>query len=269
MYKPKKTFVIAGATLALFLALSASPGEAEARHRWRRGGSWLGFALGAVTGAAVHGWFHHAPHWYGYEYHQYPAPPPPPPPPPAYGYGYGPPPSAPPPPVAVQPGYRYTHYQWPDMGLSVSGLVESPQTGQLPLGGVAAALQFRTSARSLMSLELQSMGARRLSDDVRRSDVGGLVSGRVFLWNAAFAPYLELAGGLGRASLRESDLEVHAVQLLGRLGVGIELRLGRHVVLDGQIAQMHRLGFDEPVGAGPLETHERATHVRGGLAFRF
>ena len=150
----------------------------------------------------------------------------------------------------------------------MTGLVEAPQTDQLPLGGVAAALQFRTSSHSLLSLELQSLGARRPSDDPRRSDVGGLVSGRVFLWNAALAPYLELAGGLGRAELRANDLEVHAVQLLGRFGVGLELRLGRHVVLDGQIAQMHRLGFDE-TASGAFESHERATHVRGGLALRF
>ena len=149
----------------------------------------------------------------------------------------------------------------------MAGLVEAPQSGQLPLGGMAATMQFRTSSHSLLSLEVQSLGAHRRSDDTRRSDLAGLVGGRVFLWNAAFAPYLELAGGLGQASLRTRELEVHAVQLLGRLGLGLELRLGRHLVLDGQIAQMHRLVFDEE--GDTAEGHERATVFRGGVGLRF
>jgi hypothetical protein len=50
--------------------------------------------------------------------------------------------------------------------------------------------------------------------------------------------------------------------------VGLELRLGRHLVLDGQVAQVHRLRMDGP-GPSPVGDHERAAEVRGGLAFLF
>jgi hypothetical protein len=246
---PRKPFAIAGVALALFFALSASPAEAEARGRWRGGWAWR--------------W----PFFFHFHTHR----PPPPPVPYYYGYGYDQgyrPAPPPPPPVAVQPAQAY-YDPWPDMGFALTGLVETPHTGQLPLGGVAGALQFRTSSHSLLSLEVQSMGAHRLSDGLRRSDLDGVMAGRVFLWNAALAPYLELGGGLGRASMRQDDFEVRAVQLIGRLGLGLELRLGRHVVLDGQVAQVHRMTFDEAVDTGAFDPHERATVLRGGVSFRF
>jgi hypothetical protein len=261
--KPLSRFVsLVGAALALFFAMSMAPDAAEARHRWRRWG-WFGF------GAGVHGWFHGPPLWFHHHHRRYEAPPPPPPAVPYYGYGYAVPQAPPPPPVTVQPAYRYPQYDPLHIGVSVAGLVAAPQSGQLPMGGVSGALEFRTSSHSMLSLELQSLSARRRSDDLRRNDLAGMVAGRIFLWNAALAPYFELAGGLGRAELRVNDLEVHASQLVGRLGVGLELRLGRHVVLDGQIAQTHRLTFDEPLASTPFEEHERAAVVRGGVSIRF
>ena len=73
---------------------------------------------------------------------------------------------------------------------------------------------------------------------------------------------------------RSDGLEVSASQILGRFGVGLELRLGRHLVLDGQIAQLHRLRFDDEAVAvagrpAPFDRHERATEVRGGIGVRF
>jgi hypothetical protein len=49
--------------------------------------------------------------------------------------------------------------------------------------------------------------------------------------------------------------------------VGLELRLGDHVVLDGQIAQNHAMTFDDAIEA--FDAHERATQVRGGVTLRF
>jgi hypothetical protein len=159
------------------------------------------------------------------------------------------------------------------LGLSVAGVIQSPQSGRLPLGGVAAALQIRTSSQTLLALEVQSLGSRQGPDGPRRDELDGLVVGRVYLWDAPLAPYLELAGGLGRASVEVNAFEVTAAQLLGRIGIGLELRLGRHLALEGQIAQMHRLqlggapsAFGDPA---PMDHHERATELRGGLAFRF
>jgi hypothetical protein len=40
------------------------------------------------------------------------------------------------------------------------------------------------------------------------------------------------------------------------------------VVLDGQVAQMHRLAFDE-LDSSAFEPHERASVVRGGVSIRF
>ena len=154
------------------------------------------------------------------------------------------------------------------------GTVQAGWANEMPVGGAAGALQIRTSRHSLLSLELQSVGAYRPSDGTRRNDLAALLGGRVFFWNAALAPYLELAGGLGRTSLEVGGLEARASQMLGRFGVGLELRLGRHLVLDGQIAQLHRLRFDDEAVAvagrpAPFDRHERATEVRGGIGVRF
>jgi hypothetical protein len=211
------------------------------------------------------------------------APPPPvyypPPPPPVYypppAPVYTPPPQAyyPPAPVAYAAPAR--RWDYPRVGLAVAGTVQTGRTQELPVGGVAAALQLRTSRHSLLGLELQSVGAYRPSDGTRRNDLDFLLSGRVFLWDMALAPYLELAGGVGRTSVHVSAYEAHASQLLGRFGVGLELRLGRHLVLDGQIAQLHRFDMSDddvahatrPVAL--LDAHERAVELRGGIGFRF
>jgi hypothetical protein len=162
------------------------------------------------------------------------------------------------------------------LGFSVAGVVQSPPIGGLPLGGIAAALRIQPSSQSLLALEIQSLGAEQGPDGPRRHELAGLVVGRVYLWNAPLAPYLELAGGLGRASVEMNAFEVRASQLVGRIGIGLELRLGQHLALEGEIAQVHRLrlgddpSYDsDPCCAALLDHHERATELRGGLAFRF
>jgi hypothetical protein len=268
----KKPLMILCAVLALVFTVTAAAGDAEARGWRHHHRGWFGF------GGGFRAWFLAPPIWF--HYHRYETPPPPPvytpppppvytPPPPAYAYPYSPPPAyTPPPPPPVAPVYAVPQRDRPHIGLMVAGLMEAPQTGQLPMGGVAAGLQFRTGSHSLLSLELQSLGAHRLVDDARRSDLAGVVSGRFFLWNAGIAPYLELGGGLGRASLRTTTLpNIEAAQMLGRFGVGLELRLGDHLVLDGQIAQTHKLMFDDAVEE--IDAHERATQFRGGVTLRF
>jgi hypothetical protein len=102
----------------------------------------------------------------------------------------------------------------------------------------------------------------------------------LFAWDAALAPYLELAFGIGRASVETGPFAVRASQLVGRVGLGLELRLGRHVVLESQAASVHRLRLDGGAAggvtggaAGPalaqLGKHERSVELRGGLALRF
>jgi hypothetical protein len=287
-----RPLVTGSAALALFFfAATLAGGEAQARPGWwrpHRGGG-VGAAVGAVLagvaiGAAIEAHVETAPPVVQVQPYYYPPPPccyqpppvyvppvyvPPPPPPPAPVVVY----QAPPPPPA------------PVVGIALSGLAQTAGTENIPLAGTAAAIQYRTSSHSLVSLELQSLGARR-SDGVRREDIAGMLGARLFLWDAALAPYLDVAGGIGQASLEGGGTKVSAGQLIGRYGVGLELRLGRHLVFEGQIAQVHHLRSDDEDGSGgggitlarldkpsltpaTIADHERATEVRGGIAFRF
>ena len=288
MLNRSRPFVILTASAALFALLALAPQAAEARHRhrWRAGGAIAGAVVGAIAGAVIAdavGASAEA----SVRVQTYPAPPvyvpaPPPPPPPVYvpaPPAPAPPPPPPAPPVVYAP-YTQTYYtpaarpEYPRLGLALLGTVQAGWGDTMPVGGAAGVLQIRTSRHSLLSLELQSVGAYRPSDGTRRNDLSALLGGRVFFWNAALAPYLELAGGLGRTSLEVGGFEARASQIHGRFGVGLELRLGRHLVLDGQIAQLHRLRFEDEAVAvnnqpAPFDRHERATEVRGGIGVRF
>jgi hypothetical protein len=284
MFSRKRPLVILSASAALFALLAMAPHAAEARHRhrWRAGGAIAGAVVGAIAGAVIADAVGASAEAVvvappvAVRVQTYPAPPPPPPP----VYVPAPPAPPPPPPPAVYAPYSQTYYapvaapEYPRLGLSLIGTVQAGWGDEMPVGGAAGALQIRTSKHSLLSLELQSVGAYRPTDGTRRNDLAALLGGRVFFWNAALAPYLELAGGLGRTSLEVNDWEVSASQLMGRFGVGLEVRLGRHLVLDGQIAQLHRLRFEDDAVAvagrqAPFDRHERATEVRGGIGVRF
>jgi hypothetical protein len=278
MLNRNRPLVILTASTALFALLALAPHDAEARrrHRWHAGGAIAGAVVGAIAGAVIADAVGASA-----EVHvqTYPAPPPPPP------VVYVPAPPAPPPPPPPAPPVVYAPYtqsyysppvrhEYPRLGLALLGTVQAGWGDEMPVGGAAGVLQIRTSRHSLLSLELQSVGAYRPSDGTRRNDLAALLGGRVFLWNAALAPYLELAAGLGRTSLEVGALEARASQIHGRFGVGLELRLGRHLVLDGQIAQLHRLRFDDEAVAvsgrpAPFDRHERATEFRGGIGVRF
>jgi hypothetical protein len=161
------------------------------------------------------------------------------------------------------------------LGLAVAGLLQSAGTGQSTVAGVAASLQVRTSARSQFALELQSLASDRGPTRSRRDDLAGLMAGRLYAWNAALVPYLELAGGFGHASIDAQGLRTQASQIIGRLGIGLEMRLGPHLVLDTQLASLHRLRLDEnPRDVAENDPsfighHEQATELRFGLGYRF
>jgi hypothetical protein len=261
----QRSVIIGSAALAVFFAASLVATPAHARHRFW----WL---RGRIHTPHVHVEVQTQPAYPAYPTYYPPAAyavPAPVPAPCCYG----------PAPVVVHSAPPRPHAQ---VGLAISGQAHSPVSGQLPVGGVVGALQFRTSSHSLLALELQSMGARRPSDGTRRDEVAGLLAGRVFFWNASLAPYFELAGGLGHTSIESPAMNVEASQLLGRYGLGLELRMGRHLVLEGQIAQVHklRLGLDDPGDPGyvpvigldddrDVRKHERAVEFRAGLGFRF
>jgi hypothetical protein len=169
-------------------------------------------------------------------------------------------------------------------------LIAAPQSGQVALAGAALTLQARTSSNSLLFLEGQSLAAYRVGADADRNDVAALLGARLFAWDRAVVPYLELAGGLGRSSVTAPGFAVDTSQVIGRLGLGLEVRLGPHLVLEGQVAQVGRYRIDDgpdaipaPAGAaaapgtaatdGPsllvAGRYERSTEVRGGLSVRF
>jgi hypothetical protein len=190
-----------------------------------------------------------------------------------YPYPYQPAPyyqpPAPPEPIWWRPEFR----------LSLAGVVQSPSSDQMPVGGVAAGLQVRTSTLTMMGLELQSLGARRFSGNESRSQTDGLVTGRFFLWDAPLVPFLEVAGGIGHASVEAGGFTAEASQLVGRVGLGLELRLGRHLVLEGELARTGRLTMGDPAdqnvayladpGAPFIADHEGATEARAALSLRF
>jgi hypothetical protein len=249
-----RRILVGTAAAGLFLAMALAPAAAEAHGGWwrfhRRGaGALVGAAVvGAVIGAAVA-----APSYeYGYPYAQ-PAP-----------YRY-----APPVVVAPAPGP-----QWMQLGLDVAGVAQA-SSRQATLSGMAASVQVRTSSHSLLALEVQSLTSDHTLDN-RRDELDGLLAGRVYLWNAPLAPYLGLAGGVGRAAFEGNGYRVTSAELLGRIGLGLELRLGDHLVLEGEVGQVHRLHledapprFGDPCCGALMDQHESATEVRGGLAFRF
>jgi hypothetical protein len=209
--------------------------------------AFLAFAaLAGGKAEAHHGW------WARVEVRTYPPPPP----------VYLPPPQ---PVVVMEPAPS----PWPNFGIGLSGLAVSSAGGAVSTG-TAGTLQWRTSAQSLFFLELQSLRADRAWDGLEREDVAGLMGVRLYAWDSFLTPYLDLAAGFGEASFHCCSTRLDAAQFLARYGVGLELRLGRHLAFDAQVAQIHRLRLDVDTGpVVPLDDHERAMEVRGGIAFRF
>jgi hypothetical protein len=153
----------------------------------------------------------------------------------------------------------------PRVRLAIGGTVQAEGDGGAAIGGVVAAVQsgFR---HALLGVEFQSTGTR---GDERngRHDLALLVNARLYAWRGLVAPYLEVAAGGGTTSRRLQGYESSASQLLGRFGGGVELRLGRHVVLDGGVGQVHRWSM-EPVPPRLIGEHERALELRAGLGIR-
>src|SRR5258708_4454950 len=102
-----------------------------------------------------------------------------------------------------------------------------------------------TRTSRFLSVQRASRSARRWPRTCSRRPCGSSSppAARLFAWDAPFAPYVERAGGLGRASIDTNALVVDVSELSGRAGIGIELRLGPRLVLDGHVAPVHRFNL--------------------------
>jgi hypothetical protein len=260
----REGFWKACAALALVFCAVLATSEAQARPGgwWVRGRVSPGAAAAAVVAAAVIGAVIEAPPPVVAVHTTYA---------PVAVYGppvYGPPVYGPPPPPVVfqAPAPVST----PTLGIGVAGLLASPAAGPLS-AGTAVSLQHRPSSHTLMALELQSLRSARAADGSRREELAGMLAARFFPWDAVLAPYLDLAAGFGRMSSIECCMAtLHTDQFLARYGLGLELRLGQHLVFEGQLAQVHRFSIDgDAHRADPIGNPQRATELRGGVAFRF
>jgi hypothetical protein len=166
--------------------------------------------------------------------------------------------------VVERPGERGT------IGLAVSGLAQLPADERDETGGVAVTAHILTSPHAMLLGELQVVGAPRGPDGLRRRDLAGLVGARLLPWTGDVAPFVEVAGGLGEATFYCCGQELHSEQLVGRYALGLELRLGPHLVFEGQMGKIHRLTYDteDPV-TSPESQHTSAFELRGGVALRF
>jgi hypothetical protein len=291
------------AAVTVSMLVTSAAGAAHAQTEPPRDDRHLGLMLGATIAGAVLGAAIDVqldtPRL-SFELHAGAAPPPPPPEawpvPPPEAWPAPPPEAWPAPPLEAWPAPPPCCYEapppavvvaqppapppkWRQLGFGVSGLVQTPGSGKSSTAGVAVSFHGRTSSRTQLAIELQSLAVDRSADQSRRSDVAGLVAGRLYLWNAALVPYLDLAGGLGRASFTTNELHVTAAQLIGRAGLGLELRLGRHLLLEGMLAEVERVRFDGGSGATApdsaaggatvIANREASTELRGGVAYRF
>jgi hypothetical protein len=143
-------------------------------------------------------------------------------------------------PVVVQTAVKP---QWParfGLGATYEGLL-SVDTGANTGMGFMGQLRYR-AARHL-SLELMS-GYERSSDQsgALRTDVPvtfGLIV-PILGPEHIFTPYLVAAGGVNFADLHMIDtpgfkLDDTRTQIVGQVGGGLELRLGRHFALNGDV----------------------------------
>jgi hypothetical protein len=201
--------------------------------------------------------------------------PPPPPPPPVWRYAPPPVVYAPPrvvyvprpaPPVVIQAAPVQTAPM--NLGLSFSGVVQEPTGGEPTSGGVSFKLQSMTWSRSMLFLELQGVTSPRTRDGFQRQDGALLLGTRLFLLDGPLTPYLEVAGGLGASTFTCCGEEMNSEQLVGRYGIGLELRLGQHLAFEAQVGQIHRWNYrtDDPT---ITRRTERALELHGGLSLRF
>jgi len=167
--------------------------------------------------------------------------------------------------VVERPSHRGT------IGLGVSGLAQLPgEEHGAETGGVAVTAHVRTSAHTLLLAEMQVVGAPQGPDGLRRRDLAGLLGLRLMPWNNSIAPFVEVAGGLGEATFYCCGQRLHSEQLVGRYAVGLELRLGPHLVFEGQMGRIHRFTTDtEDHLISPEGEHTSAFEIRGGVALRF
>jgi hypothetical protein len=174
-----------------------------------------------------------------------PPPPPLPPPPPApryYAPRYYAPPPAPVPTVVAPLPQAEEPLKW--FGIGVRGGLTAVQGGEQYLG-IGGHLRLRPSKHFALDLAAERMSSRK--GEVHRIDVPVTLGGQFYILHGTVAPFLvaDIGVNFARASAEGYTLSSEAKQLVGRVGGGIELRLGRHVTLSADARYVARQRFDK------------------------
>src|SRR5262245_51896434 len=184
------------------------------------------------------------------------------PPPPVFVYRYGPPPPPPqcpcdgaeqPPPPVAPPGSLSAPPPPPPVaaGGAEGYVIERPRRREQPhvgigvaaagfswpgssIGGGVAHLRIRSTDHFSWEFALGVLGDKD-SMGIVRHDVPLTLGLYFYLWNGVLAPYGVGTAGGNFANEHFMGQELNASQLMAQLGGGLELRLGPHFTVGGDV----------------------------------
>jgi hypothetical protein len=149
-----------------------------------------------------------------------------------------PPPGAPPPPPPwYNAAVRRRVFEEPHVGLGIGGTGFS--FGDTQLGGASAHLRVRASHNVTWELALGVMGGKD-EMGIERRDVPLTLGVHIYPWDSVLAPYFVAAGGGNFVREDFQGQHIDGTQFVGALGGGLELRLGHHLTLGGDVRYQWR-----------------------------
>ena len=203
-----------------------------------------------------------------------PAPPPPvvvyQPPPPVYVVR---PEAPPPPPFYYRPEQR-PRREW-GLNLHLQGAsIGKGVNGDASMGGVGFGLRYKPVPHFGLEADLDFMGGRDYSS-MKRNETAFSLNGLIFL-NPKSKGQIYLLGGIGWSAAHVQDdtsdvtlyaqREFHYAYFGAQAGIGLELRLGRHFALNGDVRGFIRGRIDDNAQY-TQEFHDssgRSTNTSGG-----
>jgi hypothetical protein len=133
-------------------------------------------------------------------------------------------------------------------GLGVRGGITAIEGGDQYLG-FGGHVRLRPSKHFAFDLAAERMASRK--GEIHRIDVPVTLGAQFYLTRGVFAPFIvaDVGVNFARARLDGYDMSSEARQIMGRVGGGVELRLGRHVTLsaDARYVARHRMDKEKDV----------------------